>query len=373
MEPMNIDYNDHSEIQLNTIKTNLDVVSKAMEIWTEVHSESMKHAGTDPSSCQQTINIADFGSSYGRNSLVPLCTIISKVRQLFTRNDISVFHNDLPQNDFGHLFQEISTNPSSYHKLSNNIYSYAVGCSFYNQVFPANSIHIAIAFCCLHWASKLTSPIPDTIFYQHSSHSELKEKWMKETRDDLITLLEKRGNELVVGGIFIGNFLTNDNDSFESSRMFYRQVKLIWNDMARDGLISEEEAHNMVYPFRFYTLENIQSAIRHPRVSPHGLELRYCELRKNSCPYQSLVEQHGAHYFAEKLFKVFSAFIGPYWRSNLKAGASSDLVWEEYTQRFIDYFTENPQHGCIPNSYHIVILEKTTSGDLQQRPGDASC
>src|SRR5262245_14344599 len=70
--------------------------------------------------------IADFGASQGRNSLLPLRTAITILRERAgTDVPISVVHTDLPENDFSTLFQLLESDPDSYLRHQPNVFSYA--------------------------------------------------------------------------------------------------------------------------------------------------------------------------------------------------------------------------------------------------------
>src|SRR5215472_2459469 len=59
-----------------------------------------------PGSGGQPIVIADYGSSQGKNSLMPLRAAIGTIRSLLDSNQpILVFHIDQPANDFNALFE----------------------------------------------------------------------------------------------------------------------------------------------------------------------------------------------------------------------------------------------------------------------------
>src|SRR5271165_1320856 len=85
--------------------------------------------------------IADFGSSQGRNSLLPLGTAIKSLRRrLGVDRPISIFHTDQPGNDFSTLFRVVHTDQSSYLRDQPNVFTFAAGKSFYESLFPPNTI-----------------------------------------------------------------------------------------------------------------------------------------------------------------------------------------------------------------------------------------
>ena len=92
----------------------------------------------------QPIIIADYGSSEGHNSLLPLGTAITILRQRIGPNRaISVVHTDLPENDFSVLFETLNTDPNRYLRRDHAVFASAVGRSFYDQILPAGSVTLA--------------------------------------------------------------------------------------------------------------------------------------------------------------------------------------------------------------------------------------
>ena len=60
----------------------------------------------------QPVVIADYGSSQGKNSMVPMQVAIQNLRQrLGPDRPISVFHVDQASNDFNTLFEILNTDP----------------------------------------------------------------------------------------------------------------------------------------------------------------------------------------------------------------------------------------------------------------------
>jgi hypothetical protein len=97
--------------------------------------------------------LADFGCSGGKNSMIMIQNIFDMLKnelnpELFI---LQACLTDLPQNDYNAVFQayqESSVLPEKDISLS-----CSVG-SFYNQIFPANSVNLACSFTALHWLSQ---------------------------------------------------------------------------------------------------------------------------------------------------------------------------------------------------------------------------
>ena len=95
--------------------------------------------------------VADYGSSQGRNSLAPLGAAIGVLRERAGADrPISVVHTDLPGNDFSALFQVLAADPDSYLRGDANIFPYAIGRSFYESLFPPDSVTLGWSSWAVH-------------------------------------------------------------------------------------------------------------------------------------------------------------------------------------------------------------------------------
>ena len=65
----------------------------------------------------ETIVVADYGASEGRNSLLPIASALRALRpRAGAGRAINVVHTDLPDNDFSALFETLKKDPLSYLK-----------------------------------------------------------------------------------------------------------------------------------------------------------------------------------------------------------------------------------------------------------------
>ncbi|KAF4375502.1 hypothetical protein F8388_024161 [Cannabis sativa] len=109
---------------------------------------------------------SDLGCSSGPNTLTAVSTIFDIIEASCQSLNINtptfqVFLNDLPGNDFNAVFQSLS---SFYEKLKKEkgdkfgpCFITAMPGSFYERLFPDNSIHIVHSSYSLQWLSKSRS------------------------------------------------------------------------------------------------------------------------------------------------------------------------------------------------------------------------
>jgi hypothetical protein len=112
----------------------------------------------------KTMIIADLGCSAGPNTLLFISTVISIVEQCKSSGDDSVelqfFLNDLPSNDFNELFRSIEkfkrpNSPGETAHLPPSYYIMGLPESYYNRLFPQESVHLFHSSFCLHWRSQV--------------------------------------------------------------------------------------------------------------------------------------------------------------------------------------------------------------------------
>ena len=105
--------------------------------------------------------VADYGSSQGKNSMVPIQVAIRGLRhRLGPNRAISVFHVDQPSNDFNALFQVLDLDPDRYAVDDPNVFPGVIGRSFYENVLPPGSVHLGWSSYAAVWLSSIPALIP---------------------------------------------------------------------------------------------------------------------------------------------------------------------------------------------------------------------
>ena len=81
--------------------------------------------------------IADYGSSQGRNSMLPMRLAIEALRaRAGSERVVEVVHTDQPSNDFASLFTALRDEPNSYLAGKAGIFVSAVGRSYFEPILP---------------------------------------------------------------------------------------------------------------------------------------------------------------------------------------------------------------------------------------------
>lgn len=193
--------------------------------------------------------VADYGSSQGRNSLAPLSAAIGVLRERAGADrPISVVHTDLPDNDFSALFQTVAADPASYVRGDPNIFSYAIGRSFYESLFPSGSVTLGWSSWAVQWMSRVPTAVPDHIHHSRSAVASVRAAYARQGAEDWQTFLALRARELRPGGrlVILLMALGADGDFGFGPVMDHLQATL--TELVADGFVTPAEHARMVIP-----------------------------------------------------------------------------------------------------------------------------
>ena len=220
----------------------------------------------------QPIGIADYGSSQGRNSLLPLAAAIRVLRErVGTERAISVVHTDLPDNDFTVLFQTLNNDPNSYLRGDTAVFASAVGRSFYEQILPSNSVTLAWSSWAAHWLSRCPGTIPDQVQAIFSHDAPTRALFARQAADDWERFLTMRQRELSPNGRLVVLAMAADYGGELGQRSLVDAIYGALGDLKASGFLCAEEMGQMVIPSMART--------RAEFLAPFGTESRFDAFR----------------------------------------------------------------------------------------------
>jgi hypothetical protein len=188
-------------------------------------------AGPDP------VFLVDYGSSEGHNSLGPLATAVRVLRErLGPERAISVVHTDLPDNDFTALFRTVAADPNSYLRGNPEVFTLAVGRSFYEQILPAGSVTLAWSSWAVQWLSCLPALIPDQVQVAYSRDPAARAAFSEQAAADWRTFLTHRGRELRPGGRLVVLTMCVDEVGNFGYRLLLEAMYAALLDLVENGL-----------------------------------------------------------------------------------------------------------------------------------------
>ena len=200
--------------------------------------------GDDP------IAIADYGSSQGKNSLAPMRAAIRALRdRVGPTRPVLVYHVDQATNDFNALMTVLHSDPDSYVSNEPNVFSCAIGRSFYESVLPPESVHIGWSSYAVVWLSRMPTLIPDH-FLAHLSTGPVRAQFDQQGARDWESFLTLRARELRPGGRLIvvhpNTPATIEGGKLSGFLDLMDQANIVLAKMVKHGAISAEARARMV-------------------------------------------------------------------------------------------------------------------------------
>jgi hypothetical protein len=189
--------------------------------------------------------VADYGSSQGKNSLMPMRLAIGALRsQAGLDRPIFVFHVDQPSNDFNSLFQVLHSDTDSYSANDTNVFPSAIGRSFYERVFPGAYIHLGWSSYAAVWLSRVPAHIPDHCFIPRCTGAERAEFERQAARDwqDFLSL---RASELRPGGRLVVALPALNDAGSPGLLELTDQANEVLAEMVHESTISRHEFESM--------------------------------------------------------------------------------------------------------------------------------
>jgi hypothetical protein len=243
-------YDQHSTAQLSTIQALSDWVEEAV-------------TNTPLPAPAQPVTVLDLGSSEGRNAIRLMGTIVAGFRRR-TGQSIQTVYSDLATNNFNQLFanREEARRAGVF---SADVYSGAVGGSFYGPLLPPGTVHLATSFNSILWLDQLTPiPLPDRVAYRRPHPPrpgftvlpEVTAAFKGQAEQDLDRFLECRARELVPGGKLL---LASPGDTDQAcvSDGLYDVLNDACLDLVAAGRLEREQYERLTMPIYCRTVAEL--------------------------------------------------------------------------------------------------------------------
>ena len=191
--------------------------------------------------------VADYGSSQGKNSLIPIGIAVKGLRnKVGPERPIFVFHVDQPTNDFTSLFEVVERDPNTYALEDPNVFPCVIGRSFYKRVLPCDSVHVGWSSYAAVWLSRTPMTIPDHFVALRSGDESVRAAFARQAGQDWEQFLRLRASELRRGGrmVIVLPGVNDDGVSGFENLLDYANAAL--SEMADEGHITAQERARML-------------------------------------------------------------------------------------------------------------------------------
>lgn len=335
-----------------------------------------------------TFTIAEYGCADGGTSIPLMYACVKELRSSYGDElEVLINYEDKPESDFKSLFyflQGLLPAPRSYLTDFPNVFVSATGTNFYDQRFPSGFVNFG--FCCLaaQWLSKRPCNLTRAVLHYRSEIQDERNEYSKQGEKDWERFLLMRARELSKGGrlamivpvndIHCNSTVTNNekkkdfmtNNTLSLSPM-YNALYKVWEGMANDNIITENEVKEMTIPEYFRTREEITKPFVSDEspVRKAGLTLVSVEIKDFLLPQTKLFQQTGDAKLAARLMTEQTRA----WSNSLFLSTLDDLsysaeqkkdILNEYFYRFEEELLSSPEYFMLLALWNaFIIIEKS--------------
>lgn len=316
----------------------------ASTVQRQMGNQLVEYMWTALQSCErhETVTIVDFGAATGLNFCKMVRPVLERFRQI-SPAPLLIYHNDLPGNHWNALFSNITSSPESYASIS-NVYTYAVGKSFYSQLFPCNSVDVAFACAAFHWLSH-PSDEPGQIFPPQSYPGGLHPALQTRFREDLTANLQARYRELKPGAHLIFELPHRD----VSIRTYITPIVEVLIEMHLSGLLPPGYLENFPMPLVTETFEVCLSHIN--SLQPEFEILETKQVTEKFELYRMYEETGDLEGFAKAFAEFWKGFSYPYLKGRCTQGEEGETTIQLFYQKIEENIRKKPEPIYLPHSF----------------------
>ena len=257
-------------------------------------------ARMDPADDGSIFRATDMGAADGGTSVDLWRRVFKDVRARVPSRPIEMVYTDLPRNDFAQVFRMIhgQTDISSYYPEIEDLYVFASGTSFHQNIFPPQTLDLGFSATASHYISSTPCNITDHVHMVGASGAE-RAAFTRQGATDWETMLLQRTRELKSGGrLCLFNFGIDEEGRYLGSTggvSMFDTFNKFWRELADDGVITQAEYLNTNFPQHYRTVEEFTAPLN-DKTSPvykAGLRLEQVETRLVRCQFeQDFTENH---------------------------------------------------------------------------------
>jgi hypothetical protein len=324
-------------------------IARILPIWEKV-------AGTVPVG-DESVVIADYGSSQGRNSMAPMRIAIAALRaKSAAGRTVQVIHTDLPSNDFASLFQALGEDPDSYMKGATGVFPSAVGRSYFEPIIAPGTVHLGWNSWTLQWLSNGSIEVSDHILAGLSESETARDAVIQQAARDWRDFIAARSLELRPGARLLCLFAA-DQPNRQTWDWVFGELWRAVVDMNRAGLLDERELLRMTLPTHARTLEDIKAPFSQDGTF-RGMAIEHAEVTSTPDPFWPEYEKTGdAENLGRAWAGIWRAVVGPTLANATNPDRDRAAVIDDLCSRFAIRIAASPrqQQGAIA----VVIMRKT--------------
>lgn len=244
---------------------------------------------------------------------------------------VLVVHTDLPDNDFSSLFATVASDSDSYRR--SGVFTYAVGRSFYEQLFPQQTVTLGWSATAAVWLSGTPCPLPSHLFSYTASGMD-RTTWKQAAARDWETFLRHRAAELRPGGELVVSVPIAGPGYLDCMHV----VEAGARDAVDGGVVTHETYESMVVPTYLSEIEDLTTTVD----TIPELALEECDIATARDPaYAAYREHRDATRYAQEAVSLLRAWAEPSLMDGLDA-TTADSFFARMAARLAATPTECP-------------------------------
>lgn len=315
----------------------------------------------------QQYSIIDYGCSLGANSVLAMNRLIRHLHEHKSIRNFSVFHNDLPTNDFNTLLKKLISSPHDYRHASGcRVYTQLVPASFFQQVLPDRSVDLGFSMAAIHWLNRIPdSDFSDAVFLS-DANPQAKADLLDQAANDLQLFAKARSKEIKPGGLLYVMGLASKVDPEGrrevSTADLFVVVKKILTGLVADKLLSQESMDRFVFPVVPRTKEEYLAPFNSGDLSGDWRCL-HCSIEEGIAPdYMAYQKTGDARLYAENYTRFFQSFSQATMQENLFSRGALTISAEELCELFYARFSQaiaaSPEEGVFHHTVSNIVMQR---------------
>ena len=323
-------YKDHSEVQGSIINTTDSYIRRALDVF-YISRSSMD----DP----QSLTIADYGCSHGRNTLEAVKNIIKYLNSSRKNagREIFVIFNDLPTNNWSMLFELLSEERSFRFAAS--------GISFYQSCLPRSSVAVGYSTNSIHWLNKKPCNVSDHCFVNCSRNMGDRKSFANQARDDYGYFLMHRSREIMRGGVLILAIVSANKDGSVGTEPLFNLL----HECAKRVLTNQEQ---LDYTIPIY-LRKFEECVDRQLFTTLCFQLIEANIHKLSIPHTR--SKMSDDMFAWKCTEMLRTWCEPSLRQSLEKNGRSQYETQMITDKFWTEFNNTIRQNTYIHAGEIFV------------------
>nr|AMJ39527.1 SABATH methyltransferase 3 [Bixa orellana] len=206
------------------------------------------------------IKVADLGCSSGPTAFMAVSEVIKIIYEICKEQnrklpEFQVCLNDLAGNDFNAVFRSAPAFCEGLKRdMAAECYVSGVPGSFYDRIFPSNTLQFAHSSYSLHWLSQVPENLENNkrnIYIGKSSPPDVFKAYKEQFKKDFSKFLGLRSEEMTSGGRMVLSFMgrsVEDPTGKECCFMWEILSKSLL-DLVSEGLVEEADVESFNLPF----------------------------------------------------------------------------------------------------------------------------